>query len=218
VVLFDGTEASLKENWVSLNDGGPVTWVHGPGYVEVRVGDPRPGDIRSKREFGDGQYHVEWASPAEVVSKGQGRGNSGFFLLGLYEIQILDGYENPTYADGTVGGVYGHIPPLVNAVRPPGEWNVYDVAWVGPRFAGERVVSPGRVTLMVNGVYVHNAVEVMGRTTFRKVPEYAPHPAVGPVVLQDHLNPVRFRNIWYRPFHQYDQGDPASPVRSALVR
>jgi hypothetical protein len=131
---------------------------------------------------------------------------------------VLDGYDNPTYADGTVGGVYGQIPPLANVCRPPGQWNTYDIAWAGPRFEDGELVSPARLTLLFNGVFVHHAVELLGLTTFKRLPAYAPHPPTGPLLLQDHLNPVRFRNVWYRPLGAYDGGDPRSPIRSAQPR
>ncbi len=219
IVLYDGSESSLHANWeMDTAEGGQVAWTIGPDYIEVPGVHPAVGNIRTRQHFGDGQYHVEWASPTEIKGQSQGRGNSGVFLLGIYEIQVLDNYENPTYADGTVGGVYGQIPPLVNAIRPPGQWNTYDIAWVSPRFDGDRLISPGRLTLVFNGIFVHHAVEVMGPTQYRKLPSYSPHPPAGPLVLQDHWDKVRFRNIWYRPLGQYDGGAAESPVRSALVR
>ena len=197
-VLFDG--AGL-DGWRD-KDGNPVKWKVENGYMEVV---PHTGDIFSKTEFGDCQLHVEWAAPAEVVGDGQGRGNSGVFLMGRYEIQVLDCYDNPTYPDGTTGGIYGQCPPLVNACRKPGEWQVYDIIWIAPRFAGDKMVSPGRVTVLFNGVVIHHFREILGPTTHRKLPEVTPHPAVGPLKLQDHNNPVRFRNIWFRSIGEYDQ-------------
>lgn len=214
IVLFDGTEASLQGNWVSAKDGSSApAWPVSNGSLEV---GPGTGNIRTRQLLGDGQYHVEWTSPVVVKSEGQGRGNSGVFLLGRYEVQVLDGYQNPTYADGTVGGVYGQIPPLVNAIRPPGEWNTYDIAWCGPVFDGDRLVRPARLTLLFNGIFVHVAVEVLGQTAFKRLPEYKPHDPVGPLELQDHGDLVRYRNIWYRPLGKYDGGRPESPIRSAL--
>lgn len=218
IVLFDGTEQSVATNWESSKTGGSVPWIFADGTLQVPGDKIAAGSIRTRRHFGDGQYHVEWTSPTEIKGRAQGRGNSGVFLLGIYEVQVLDGYDNPTYADGTVGGVYGQIPPLVNAIRAPGQWNTYDIAWVSPRFDGERLVSPGRLTLLFNGIYVHHAVELLGGTVFRQLPTYKPHPPVGPLELQDHWDKVRYRNIWYRPMGAYDAGDPRSPVRSALAR
>jgi len=214
VVLFDGTESSLRANWVSNNDAAsPVAWRFEPGFVEVVKG---AGDIRTRQDLADGQYHVEWTSPTEIVGQHQGRGNSGVFMFGIYEIQVLDNYDNPTYADGTVGGVYGQIPPLANAIRPPGQWNTYDILWNGPVFNGDQLARPARLTLIFNGVCVHHAAELLGNTPYRQLPSYTPHPPRGPLRLQDHGNPVRFRNIWYRPLGKYDAGRPESPVRSAL--
>ena len=124
--------------------------------------------------------------------------------MGRYEIQVLDCFDNPTYPDGTTGGVYGQCPPLVNACRRPGEWQVYDIIWLLPRFAADRMVSPGRVTVLFNGVLIHHFREVWGPTTHRKLTTVVPHPPAGPLKLQDHNNPVRFRNIWYRPLKGYD--------------
>jgi hypothetical protein len=217
IVLYDGSKASIEANWEMVK-GGPVQWNVGEGYIEVTGEKDRHGSIRTKRELGDGQYHIEWTAPTEIKSSSQGRGNSGVFLLGLYEVQVLDCYQNPTYADGTVGGIYGQIPPLVNAIRKPGEWNTYDIAFVAPRFDGDKLISPAKVTLFFNGIYVHNAVELLGGTTFRALPEYKAHPLVGPLILQDHWDKVRYRQVWYRPLGQYDAGRPESPVKSALYR
>ncbi len=197
IVLFNGEDLS---GWKGRNDG-PAPWKVENGYMEVV---PKTGDIVSKEEFGDCQLHVEWAAPAQVSGEGQGRGNSGVFLMSRYEIQVLDCFENPTYPDGTTGGIYGQCPPLVNACRRPGEWQVYDIVWLAPRFAADKMVSPGRVTVFFNGVVIHHFREVWGPTTHRKLPTVTPHPPVGPLRLQDHNNPVRFRNIWYRPLKGYD--------------
>jgi hypothetical protein len=166
---------------------------------------PKTGDITSKAEFGDCQLHVEWASPAEVVSASQGRGNSGVFLMGKYEFQVLDCYDNPTYADGTTGGIYGQYPPLVNACRKPGEWQVYDIVWIAPRFVGDELLTPACATVFLNGVLLHHAKVIQGPTQHKKTTKYEVQPSVGPLKLQDHSNPVRFRNIWYRPLTAYDQ-------------
>ena len=192
VVLFDGRDLS---GWASLK-GGPAQWQVEHGCMEVV---PRSGDIVTERQFGDCQLHLEWAAPAEVKGSSQGRGNSGVFMMGRYEIQVLDCYDNPTYADGTTAAIYGEFPPLVNACRRPGEWQSYDILWTAPRFDGERLISPAYVTILFNGVVVHNHRELTGPTTHRAVEPYRPHAASGPLRLQDHGDRVRYRNIWYRP-------------------
>jgi hypothetical protein len=198
VVLFDGTDLSA---WQAL-DGSPARWNLEGGYIEVVAG---AGDIQTRDHFGDCQLHLEWASPAEVKGDSQGRGNSGVFLMGRYEIQVLDCYENPTYADGTTGAIYGQFPPLVNACRPPGEWQTYDIIWTGPRFDGETLVRPAAVTVLLNGIVVQNHTELQGPTQHKKLASYTPHPPLGPLRLQDHGNPLRFRNIWYRPLQERDR-------------
>ncbi len=200
VILFDGS--SLKD-WESCKEGGAVEWKLQDGYMEVT---PKSGNIRSKAHFGDCQLHIEFASPEVVKGDGQGRGNSGVFLMGLYEIQVLDCYDNPTYPDGTTAGIYGQYPPLVNACRKPGEWQTYDIVWIAPRFKGDDLVSPARVTVFHNGLVVHHDKELQGPTQHRALAKYEPHPATGPLVLQDHGDLVRFRNVWYRPLTDYDQG------------
>ena len=193
IVLFDGSDLS---NWESKNTGGPAEWTVENGYMEVV---PGTGYIRTKEQFGDCHLHIEWRAPEEISGEGQGRGNSGVFLMGLYEIQVLDSYENPTYPDGTAGAIYGQYPPLANACRPPGHWQVYDIIWEGPRFEGDEVVRPARVTVIMNGVVLHHAQELRGVTSHKVVTEYEPHGEEGPLELQDHRDLVRFRNIWYRP-------------------
>jgi len=199
VVLFNGKDLSMWEG----KNGGPAEWKVENGYMEVV---PGTGVIKSKVAFGDCQLHVEFATPAVIEGESQGRGNSGIFLMGLYEIQVLDCYDNPTYADGTVGSIYGQYPPLVNASRKPGEWQMYDIIWHGPKFDGAALLQPARVTVILNGIVTQHCQELQGPTQHRKTAEYTPHPAEGPLVLQDHKNPVRFRNIWYRPLTGYDQG------------
>jgi hypothetical protein len=164
------------------------------------------GSIWTRQELGDCQLHVEWAAPAEVSGDSQGRGNSGVFLMRRYEIQVLDCYENPTYADGSTAGIYGQYPPLVNACRKPGEWQSYDIIWVGPRFEGRKVIRPASVTVLHNGLVVHHDTELIGATGHRRIPPYEPHPPEAPLELQDHGDPVRYRNIWYRPLTGYDEG------------
>jgi hypothetical protein len=192
-VLFDGTSLS---GWTSVKEAGAAApWTVENGYMQVV---PKSGDIQTKHEFGDCQLHVEWAAPSEVVGNSQGRGNSGVFLMGRYEIQVLDCYDNPTYADGTAAAIYGEHPPLVNAARKPGEWQSYDIVWIAPRFDGDKLVTPAYCTVIHNGVVVQYHRELIGPTSHRKVVEWQAHPAKGPLRLQDHSNPMRFRNIWVR--------------------
>ena len=162
------------------------------------------GSMQTKQEFGDCQLHLEWASPGKAESNSQGRGNSGVFLMGRYEVQILDSFENESYADGQAAALYGQFPPLVNASRGPGEWQSYDIVFEAPRFDGEELASPARVTVFHNGIVVHHGQAMIGATTHRAVAQYSPH-GPGPIQLQDHGNPVRFRNVWVRPLGAYDQ-------------
>ena len=190
-VLFDG---SSLDGWEDLQ-GNPAAWKTENGYMEVV---PKSGNIRTKSQFGSIQLHLEFASPTTVKGDGQGRGNSGVFLMGMYEIQVLDGYDNPTYPDGTVGGIYGQYPPMVNPVRKPGEWNIYDIVWEAPVFEGDTVVKKAFVTVILNNVLLHHRRELLGKTDHKAVPRYVAHPAQGPLMLQDHGDLVRFRNIWIR--------------------
>jgi hypothetical protein len=190
VVLFDGTDLS---KWKGRE--GEAQWKVENGYMEVT----RTGNIETREHFGDVQLHIEWMAPAEVQGNSQGRGNSGVFLMGLYEIQVLDGHDNPTYADGITAAIYGQYPPMVNACRKPGEWQTYDIFFVAARWDGERLVSPACATVVHNGVLVHHHREIMGPTGHRNLSSYdRPLPAEGPLRLQDHGNPVRYRNIWVR--------------------
>lgn len=190
LVLFDGTSLDA---W-SAEDGGPARWRLVEGAMEV----DGTGSIRTRAELGDLQLHLEWRTPPGAESASQGRGNSGVFLMGRYEVQVLDSHENPTYADGQAAALYGQRPPHRNASRPPGEWQSYDVFFRAPRFEGEELVSPALVTVLHNGVLVHHAEPFLGATTHRELPRYSPHPPKGPIVLQDHQSPVRFRNVWVR--------------------
>jgi hypothetical protein len=189
VVLFDGKDLSA---WKSGDQA--AGWKVEGGYAEVNGS----GNIETRAEFGDCQLHVEWAAPAKVESSSQGRGNSGVFLMGRYEIQVLDSFDNRTYADGSAASLYGQFPPLVNACRKPGEWQSYDIFFRAPRFEGGELVAPALVTLVHNGVVVQHAQEFLGATRHREVATYSAHPPAGPIVLQDHGNPVRYRNIWVR--------------------
>jgi hypothetical protein len=185
IVLFDGKDLSKwngGEKW-QINDG--VATVRGSG-------------IETKQSFGDCQLHIEWASPERVSGSGQGRGNSGVYLMGHYEIQVLDSYKNDTYPDGSAGALYKQSPPMVNACRQPGEWQTYDIFFTAPRFKDGKLAKPGYVTVMHNGVLIQNHTEIEGTTAWDRAPAYEPHAAKLPLHLQDHGNPVRYRNIWIR--------------------
>jgi hypothetical protein len=192
IVLFDGKNLS---KWTD-GKGQPARWKVKNGYMEVVA---KTGAIRTKKKFGDCQLHVEWATPGVVKGEGQGRGNSGVFLMNIYEVQILDCYNNKTYADGMTAALYAQYPPMVNACRPPGEWQTYDIVFHRPRFdnAGQ-VITPARFTVFHNNILVHNNAELIGPTTHKARPPYKAHADRLPISLQDHGNPTRFRNIWIR--------------------
>lgn len=196
IVLFRGGDLS---GWVGRD--GDARWRLEEDYMQV---EPGTGDITSKEIFGDMQLHIEFACPAEVKGEGQGRGNSGVFLMNRYEIQVLDCYENQTYADGSTGAIYGEFPPLVNACRKPGEWQAYDIFWKAPRFDGDSLVAPAYVTIMHNGIMIHHHCALLGPTGHRNAPEYTPH-GDAPIRLQDHGDLVRYRNIWARRVGDYDE-------------
>ena len=192
VVLFDGKDLS---RWVH-KDGSAAKWKVENGYAEVAA---KTGYIYTRDSFGDCQLHVEFAEPVPPKGESQERGNSGVFLMGLYEIQVLDTYENKTYADGMASAVYGQYPPLVNASRPPGQWQSYDIVFHGPRFDKEgKLTRPARVTVLHNGVLVQDNVELSGPTAHGERPPYKAQPDKLPLALQDHGNPVHYRNIWIR--------------------
>lgn len=192
IVLFDGTGVG---EWRS-QDGSAAGWRVTDGYMEVVAG---AGSIVTERSFGDIQLHIEWASPSPPSGEGQERGNSGVFLMGLYEIQVLDSYRNDTYPDGQAAALYGQVPPSVNACRAPGTWQSYDIVFRRPRFEPDgTLLRPGRVTVLHNGVLVHDGAEFTGRTVHGRRARYEPHPDRLPLMLQDHGDPVRFRNIWVR--------------------
>lgn len=194
VVLFDGTDLSKWE--ADEGEGKPTKWVVKNGAMECVPGS---GYIRTKERFGDCQLHVEWAAPVNVQGESQGRGNSGVFLMGLVEVQVLDNYNNPTYADGFAASVYGVMPPLANALKPPGEFQCYDIVFRRPIYKDGRVVDPGYVTVFENGVLVQDHAMLEGGTGHMARAKPGPFPQAGPLKLQDHGNPVRYRNIWYRP-------------------
>ena len=194
IVLFDGKNLS---EWKTLKDGSEAKWTVKDGFMEVA---PKAGDIATKQEFGDCQLHIEWATPAEVKGDSQGRGNSGVFLMGHYELQVLDSYNNPTYFHGQAGSIYKQHAPLVNVCRKPGEWQTYDIIFTAPKFDEMgKVTKRARMTVLQNGVLVQNNAEIYGETFNDKPALYIPHPPKGPIKLQDHNNPTRFRNVWIRP-------------------
>ncbi len=195
IVLFNGKDLS---QWVSMVRGGAPQaprWKVENGYIEIV---PKTGRLMTKEKFGDCQLHVEWMVPKEATGQGQGRGNSGIELMTRYEIQVLESHDNLTYADGGAGSIYGVWPPIVNPARPQGEWNVYDVYFEAPRFEDGQVVKPAALTLFFNGVLVQDHRTYLGTTVWRNVGKYTPHGVEEPLSLQDHSQPVRFRNIWIR--------------------
>jgi 3-keto-disaccharide hydrolase len=192
IVLFEGKDLS---EW-QAQDGTPAKWIVRDGYMEVA---PGTGSIMTRRSFGDVQLHIEWAAPTPPKGEGQERGNSGVFLMTHYEIQVLDSYRSDTYADGQAAAMYGQVPPLVNACRPPGSWQSYDIVFHRPKFAADgSVLSPARLTMLHNGVLVHDNDLFTGRTVHARRAQYQPHPDKLPLALQDHGNPMRFRNVWVR--------------------
>ncbi len=200
-VLFDGRDLSA---WVAM-DGTPTKWTVKDGAMECVPGS---GYIRSLQAFGDCQLHIEWTAPVPAQGESQGRGNSGvFFGLGRYEVQVLDSYQSKTYADGAAASVYNQYPPLANSSLPPGQWQTYDIIWTAPRFdeAGA-LLSKAHLTVFHNGVLVQNNVELTGPTAWVGRPPYSAHPERLPIALQDHGNPVRYRNVWVR-----ELGSPRHP-------
>lgn len=205
VVLFDGKDLSQwrgQRGATSKTGSVEPQWKVENGYFEVV---PKTGDLATKEKFGDVQLHIEWSEPEGITGTSQGRGNSGVLLQGRYEIQVLDSYQSPTYADGQAGAIYGQWPPLANAARKPGEWNVYDIVFEGPKFEGEKLVKPAFITVFLNGVLLHNRKEAMGPMVYRQVAHYVPQPAEDSLLLQNHGNNVRFRNVWARRLGTYDQ-------------
>jgi len=192
-VLFDGTDLSKWE--ADKGEGVPTKWVVKNGAMECVPGS---GYIRTKEKFGDCQLHVEWSAPTKVQGGSQGRGNSGVFLMGLVEVQVLDNYNNPTYPDGFAASVYGQSPPLANALRPPGQFQSYDIIFRRPVYKDGKQLDPGYVTVFENGVAVQDHTMLEGPTGHLARSKPGPFPDVGPLKLQDHGNPVRYRNIWYR--------------------
>lgn len=204
VVLFDGRNADQFESV----EGGAAAWKVQDGALTVV---PRSGSIKTKQAFGDCQLHVEWASPNPPQGQDQGRGNSGIILMGMFEMQVLDSFHADTYADGQAAAVYGQYPPIVNASRPPGEWQTYDIIFHRPRFNEQGLLTDrARVTLLQNGVLVQDDVELSGPTAYHNRPPYFPSPDRMPFVLQDHGTPVRYRNIWIRELGHEPERVPVS--------
>ena len=192
IVLFDGKNLS---GWLDKSNQ-PAKWSLQDNSMTVVKGT---GDIHSVRKFGDCQLHIEWRTPSKVEGESQGRGNSGIFFMGQYELQVLDSYNNRTYSNGQAGSIYKQHVPLVNASRPPGEWQTYDAIFTSPRFNPDgSLKSPARITVLHNGVLVQNNVELKGATAYIGTPVYKKHEEKESFVLQDHGNPVSYRNIWVR--------------------
>ena len=203
VVLFDGKDLS---HWRGRL-GKTASWKIVDGALVIAPGS---GEILSQDEFGDCQLHLEFAAPDPPRGSDQGRGNSGVMFFRRYEIQVLDCFENRTYADGHAAAIYGQFPPLVNACRPPGQWQTYDIVFTAPKFrADHSLESPAYVTMLHNGVLVQNHRPLIGAMAYRAVGKYTSHGPKGPILLQDHGNPVRFRNFWVRELKESDQ--PPSP-------
>jgi hypothetical protein len=205
VVLFNGKDLSQWAQAGKGADSGKIVapkWKVMDGYFEAAPGS---GDLFTREKFGDCQLHVEWQEPTTIRGTSQDRGNSGVYFMSRYEIQVLDAYQNPTYADGQAGAIYGQWPPLANPARKPGEWNTYDIVFEAPKFQGDALKEPAWFTVFYNGVVVHNRKASLGATVYREVAQYKRHEAKEPLLLQDHNHPVRFRNIWIRPLGQYDR-------------
>jgi hypothetical protein len=198
LVLFDGKDLS---HWEAEGGGGDAPFNLKTGYMEAA----KKG-MQTKDKFGDIQLHAEWSEPEDIKGESQGRGNSGFYIMGRYEVQVLDSFKNDTYADGQAAALYGQYPPLVNATRPPGEWNVYDVIFHRPHFdESGKVTQPATVTVIHNGVLVQDHSELKGATGHHQAGDYAKHPDREPLHLQFHGNPVRFRNIWVRDLEKSEK-------------
>ena len=217
VILFDGTEASLAK-WIADKAPEEATkWVVKDGSFQCV---PGAGYVRTREEMGDMQLHIEWSAPAKVEGSSQGRGNSGIFPMGLVEVQVLDNYNNPTYADGFAGSVYGVNPPMANALHAPGTWQVYDIVFRRPLFDGDKEIDPGSLTVFLNGVLVQQDTPLEGGGGHRGRSKPRAFPEKGPLKLQDHGNPVRYRNIWYRPLPKRaaEGGDTSHMSAEATAR
>ena len=200
IVLFDGKDLSL---WTSGGRGGVTReprWKIVDDHMEMS------GSLVTKESFGDIQLHLEWMVPPvnDPNRVGQQRGNSGVIFMGFYEVQVLSSYDNPTYADGGAGGIYGLYPPMVNPCMPEGQWNIYDFVFESPKFEGQKLVKPAFITLFFNGLVVHNKAELLGVTSRNPIATYTPHAAELPLTLQGHVGPAWYRNIWIRRLKGYD--------------
>lgn len=199
LVLFDGTNLS---EWSSVRSDAP-SWSISEGALVV---NPQGSHLRTKREFRDFQLHLEFRTPLPASGSGQQRGNSGVFLMGLYELQILDSYKNSTYVNGQAGSVYKQAIPMVNASRPPGSWQSFDILFIAPRFGPDgELLSPARITALHNGVFIQHDFAVQGATVNKGLPVYEKHADRLPIVLQNHKNAVAFRNIWIREIRGEEQ-------------
>lgn len=192
VILFDGKGTDA---WEPRGGKKPQVWPTRDGVMVATA-----NDIKTRESFGSGRYHVEWRIPAGRKVDGQSGGNSGFFLLERYEVQVLESFDNVTYADGQAAALYGQYPPKVNASLPQGEWQSYDIDFEAPVFAEDgKLTKPALITVVHNGVTVHDRQELMGISTHRKVATYTKHPPAAPIALQFHGDPIEFRNIWHLP-------------------
>lgn len=211
IVLFDGTDLS---KWRDA-EGGPARWITRDGYMESV---PQSGYVFTAGAFGDVQLHVEWAAPLPPEGDSQGRGNSGVFLMGLYEVQVLDSFDNDTYPDGQAAAIYGQYPPLVNACLPPGQWQSFDIVFRRPRFNRDGTLhKPARLTVHHNGVLVQDNVEAWGPTAWLQHRPYDSHADKLPISLQDHGNPVRFRNLWLRELPEWEPAGPPPESERPVV-
>jgi hypothetical protein len=219
IILFDGSPASVDKWAADKNPVEPTKWIVKDGTLQCV---PGAGYTKTREEFGDCQLHLEWSAPAKPEGSSQGRGNSGVFLMGQVEVQVLDNFNNPTYADGFAGSVYGINPPMANPLVAPGQWQIYDIIFRRPVFKDGKEIESGYLTVFLNGVLVqdHTALEGGGGHMGRS--KSHPFPEKGPLKLQDHGNPVRYRNIWYRPLPKRasEGGDTStmSPEATAAKR
>ncbi len=196
IVLFGGADGDINKWQADKKEPEPTQWIAKDGILQCV---PKSGYIRTKEEFADCQLHVEWSEPSDISGESQGRGNSGIFLMGYLEVQVLDNYNNPTYADGFAGSLYGINPPMANPLRKPGEWQVYDIVFRKPVYKDGKALDPGYVTVLINGVLVQDHTPLEGPGGHHNRSKTGPFPEKGPLKLQDHGNPVKYRNIWYRP-------------------
>lgn len=219
VILFGGKEEDLAKWEADKTPAEPTKWIVKDGLLQCVPGS---GYVRTKEQFSDCQLHVEWSEPEDITGTSQGRGNSGVFLMGQVEVQVLDNHNNPTYADGSAGSVYGVNPPMANPLRKPGEWQSYDIVFRRPIFKDGKEIDPGYLTVFINGVLVQDHTPLEGGGGHKARSKARPFPDQGPLKLQDHGNPVRFRNIWYRPLPKraIDGGDTShmSEAQTAAKR